>query len=80
MIERCSVVKDLYDNLSFRNHIATKATESLKVYGFCIRNCRQFNNVTSLKILYFTYVKSKLEYACIIWNPIQIETNMLQKL
>lgn len=53
VIERSRIVKDLYVifdyNLSFRNHIATKITESLKTYGYISRNCKQFRNIKSLR-------------------------------
>lgn len=38
--------------------------------GFIFRTCSTFTNADSLKILYFSYVRSKLEYGGIIWNPL----------
>ena len=39
------------------------------MYGFIVRNCKGFTNIIALKTLYFSYVRSKLEYCCNIWNP-----------
>lgn len=70
----CNSVKDLgivFDKeLSFRLHISSKVAEAMKAYGFIIRNCRNFSNLHCLKTLYYSYVRSKLEYNSIIWNPI----------
>nr|CAI5854974.1 unnamed protein product [Callosobruchus analis] len=72
-LERCSTVKDLgvlYDEkLTFNSHISQKVSEALRSYGFLVRNCRQFYNIRPLKMLYFTYVHTKLEYASLIWSP-----------
>ena len=37
--------------------------------GFIIRNTKHFHDVFSLTTLYNSLVRSKLEYACEIWNP-----------
>lgn len=37
--------------------------------GFIIRNSKSFNNVETIKKLYNTLVRSKLEYASAIWDP-----------
>jgi hypothetical protein len=42
---------------------------SFKSLGFVLRNGREFSDVDTLKLLYFTYVRSRLEYASIVWSP-----------
>lgn len=37
--------------------------------GFIIRNCQNFNDTLALKTLYYSFVRSKLEYGSIIWYP-----------
>lgn len=39
------------------------------MYRFIIRNCRCFNNIQTLTVIYFAYVRSQLEYGSLIWNP-----------
>lgn len=73
-IVKCSSIKDLgvtYDpKLSFTTHIDQICTNAIKVLGFIIRNCRDFQNLQVLKTLFFTYTRSKLEYGSLIWHPI----------
>ena len=37
--------------------------------GFIIRNCSDFRNVVALKALFFAFVRSKIEYASVVWAP-----------
>lgn len=73
-IERKSTVSDLgvlFNNqLSFAEHIASICRSASKSLGFVIRSCRGFKNINTLKTLYFTLVRSKLEYCSIIWYPL----------
>ena len=73
-LERCVSIKDLgviFDaKLTFADHIEYIVSSALKSYGFIIRNCRNFYNIDSLIALFNTLVRSKLEYASIIWYPI----------
>jgi hypothetical protein len=68
-LPRSNSVRDLgvvFDSkLSFTYHIASIVNFSL---GFVLRNTREFSNVDTLKLLYFTYVRSRLEYASIVWS------------
>ena len=70
---RCESIKDLgivFDpKLSFTDHINQVTTSALRMLGFIIRNCRNFHDPTALKVLYFAYVRSKLEYGSLIWYP-----------
>lgn len=72
-LERLKVIKDLgitFDSeLTFVSHINIKIAEATKLLGFIIRNCKDFSNIKALQILYCSFVRSKLEYGSIIWNP-----------
>lgn len=73
VLDRQNSIKDLgiiFDSqLSFTQHINNKSSEATKMLGFIIRNCKTFTNILALKVLYFSYVRSKLEYGSIVWNP-----------
>lgn len=74
VIERCTSVKDLgiyFDNqYTFTLHMSNIVTEAVKILGFIIRNSTPFTSVDTIKLLYNSFVKSKLEYGSIIWYPI----------
>lgn len=71
---RPSYVKDLgviFDpKLSFTKHIETVASSAFKCLGFIIRNSNGFVNVSTLRLLYISFIRSKLEYASVVWSPI----------
>ena len=76
ILERVIVLKDLgvtFDSkLTFSHHVNTKILEAGRMFGFIVRNCRGFNDLSVLKTLFFSYVRSKLEYGSLIWNPYYI--------
>ena len=37
--------------------------------GFIIRNTVGFTNVDSLLVLYYSFIRSKLEYSSVVWDP-----------
>lgn len=56
--------------LSFRMHINDVVRSAYRSLGFVIRNSRDFTDIATIRLLYCTFVRSKLEYACIIWSPL----------
>lgn len=72
-LQKPDTIKDLgvtFDrNLSFNEHVNLTVSSALKSLGFVIRNCKGFNNVDIMKLLYFSYVRSKLEYCSLVWSP-----------
>ena len=82
-LTRPSTFKDLgvtFDKkLSFINHIDTLVCDVNKTLGFIIRNGRDFSNISTLKLLYFSFLRSKLEYASLVWQPgYNIHTSKLE--
>lgn len=73
ILHRPETLRDLgvvFDKtLSFNVHINTIVTESSKMYGLIVRYSRDFSNLNTLKILYYCYIRSKLEYASLVWTP-----------
>lgn len=74
ILERCDTIKDLgvhFDHqLTFNYHINSIVNSAYSAYGFIYRNCKNFNNISVLTRLFYSLVRSKLEYGSIIWSPI----------
>ena len=73
-LKRTDICKDLgvmYDmKLSFVNPIQDTVAKAFKTYGFIYRNCKEFTNIRSLSALYYSPVRSRLEYCACVWSPI----------
>lgn len=76
ILKRVSVKKDLGvifdDKLSFRDHVDFITRKSYQLLGFIFRCGRYFSDQSSIKLLYTTLVKNRLEYCSTIWNPFYI--------
>ena len=72
-IKAANVIKDLgvlIDNkLTFQSHIVQTAKSANKILSFLTRLGHHFQNVSTLVFLYNGLVRSRLEYASVIWNP-----------
>lgn len=44
-----------------------------QMIGFIFRTTKLFKNPKSILKLYYTYVRSRLEYSCSVWNPLYIK-------
>ena len=74
-LSRPDFINDLgitFDNkLNFNEHVSNVVRDASKMSGFLWRNCSSFN-VLTLKIFFSVFVRTKLEYASIVWHPIYI--------
>lgn len=72
-LTRVTQVRDLGvildSKLSFIPHIESVLNKSYKNLGFILRISKPFRQSLTYKILYNSYVRSNLEFACSIWNP-----------
>lgn len=59
----------LDSKLSFAPHIEQITSESLKMLGFIKRCTYDFKNTHAIKVLYYSLVRSKLEYCSTVWSP-----------
>lgn len=73
VIERVDVVKDLGvmldSKLLFSEHVDSIVNKASRNLGFVMRTCKPFRDFHSLKIVYYAYVRSSLEYCSPIWSP-----------
>ena len=57
------------DVLSWNFHIANITAKANSILGLIKRTCRDANYVTTLKALYCSLVRPRVEYASQVWNP-----------
>jgi hypothetical protein len=84
ILTRRESIRDLgviFDSkLSFGEHIRTIAGTAFRALGFVLRAGREFSDVATLKLLYITYVRSRLEYASLVWSPIyDVHSSLLER-
>lgn len=74
-LKRVSVKKDLgvtfQTNLKFNEHLNNILSSSNSTLGLVLRHAKFFSDVDTVITLYTALVRSKLEYAAIIWAPKQ---------
>lgn len=73
LLPRPESVKDLgicFDSkLTFSNHIHSIAASASKMLGFVSRSTASFRSPCALKSLYYSFVRSRLEYCSVVWSP-----------
>lgn len=72
-INRASELKDLgvmfVGNMTFTKHMDLIIAKANSMFGFISRWTREIMDQRTLFILYFSYVRSQLEYAAQVWCP-----------
>lgn len=84
LLDRVATFRDLGvildSKLSFIPHINDLAATCFRSLGFIIRNSRDFSNIHTLKLLFYAFVRSKIEYASVVWSPYyQSHVNRLER-
>lgn len=73
VINKLNSVRDLGvkvdSKLTFSEHIDSITNKAYKNLGFIFRVTQPFSDVGCLKMLYYSYVRSVLEYCSTVWNP-----------
>ena len=69
------------DALSWNYHIANMTAKANSTLGLIKRTCRDVNDVTTLKTLYSSLMRPKVEYASQVWNPyMKSTTNCIESI
>ena len=72
-LERVHVEKDLgvlgSTNLSWNSHIDHVTFKAQRMLNLLNRTCRDLTDIKTKKLLYITWVRSRLEYASVVWSP-----------
>jgi hypothetical protein len=73
VLERVDSITDLGvvldSKMTFRNHIDATVAKGLAMLGFIKRLSGEFRDPYTVKALFVSLVRSKLEYACCVWQP-----------
>jgi len=56
-------------NMSYSSHINMITNKAFKMLDFIYRNTKNFKNIISMKMLYFSLVRSHLEFSSMVWSP-----------
>lgn len=57
------------EKFSFSDHIIEISESAYKTLGFLCRSSSFFKNISTFKLLYFSLVRSRLEFGFLIWYP-----------
>ena len=72
-LSRVDVEKDLgvlvSRNLSWNNHVDLISSKAQRVLNLLYRTCRDITDISTKKLLYIAWVRSRLEYASVVWSP-----------
>lgn len=84
-LKRVSSIRDLGiimdSELSFNLHIDHIIGFAFRRLGFVLRITKPFKNTTTLKILYFSFVRSILDFCSTVWNPsYKVHINRIEKI
>lgn len=68
------------NRLNFQSHINEVCKSATKTLGFICRTTKNFQNISCLTTLYNSLVRSRLDYASVVWSPIyQIHIQRLEQ-
>jgi hypothetical protein len=59
----------LDSKIDFHKHVTNVCKSASRLLGFIMRTSSEFSSFSVVKVLYDAYVRSKLEYAAIVWDP-----------
>jgi hypothetical protein len=57
------------ENITFNRHIDNIIAKANSMFGFVKRWTGEFNDMSTILVLYFSYIRSQVEYAAIVWSP-----------
>ncbi|XP_048004850.1 uncharacterized protein LOC125240797 [Leguminivora glycinivorella] len=84
-LERVRSIRDLGviidSGLTFQDHIVDMCKKANKNLGFIMRIASQFRDTRIALVLYNAFVRSRMEFNCIVWDPTdQKYRDMMEKI
>ena len=72
-LDRIDVEEDLgvlvSHDLSWNNHVDLISSKAHRMLNLLCRTCRDITYISRKKLLYIAWVRSRLEYASVVWSP-----------
>ena len=72
-LDRVDVEKNLgilvSHNLSWNNHVNVISSKAQKMLHVLYRTCKDIDDISTKKLLYIAWVRSRFEYASVVWSP-----------
>ena len=72
-LDRVDVEKDLgalvSHNLSWNNHVDLISSKAQRMLNVLYRKYREINDISTKKLLYIAWVRSRLGYTSVVWSP-----------
>ena len=56
-------------DLSWNNHVDLISSKAHRMLNLLCRTCRDITYISRKKLLYIAWVRSRLEYASVVWSP-----------
>ena len=84
-LQKVETIRDLGvhldSRLTFIHHIDNITARAARMSGFIKRICRDFQSISTLKVLFYTLVRSVLDYASPVWNPTyRVHVNRIERI
>jgi hypothetical protein len=81
LVVRTDCLKDLRamldSKLHLHRHVDYLHPQTLKLLGLIRFIKHNFSSLDSIKVLYITLIRSKLEYASVVWNNITLASSKM---
>lgn len=66
--------------LTYESHIRGTVNSALRMLGFIKRVCRNFSSLKTAFLLFNAFVRSRLEFGSLVWNPLHdYKVNLLER-
>jgi hypothetical protein len=68
-VDSITIPFHLDSKMTFKNHIDGTIAKGFAMLGFIKRLSKKFQDPYTLKSLYMSLVRSRLDFACCVWQP-----------
>lgn len=80
-LQRVTQIRDLGltldGELTFNTHIVETCNKASKSLGFVMRQSARFHDRSAIVSLFYAFVRSKLEYNALVWDPHEVKYKLI---